>query len=267
LSSYGLSFAQKDDNDDENEDDEEDNKLVVKAQVNLENIDLENTKFIRVIGFINGEEVKEDIPISSIDKADDNLDVELKVNEENDIVEADTPDEFFVCGYQVGDVSKESTTTLIPKFDCNEGDIQGNPTEITLFKSGSQVYSKSQALYESSLNTINTNANTNTDTVKIEILAPLADKKDTEKLIIAAMIKGQIQSEVIEDVQAELDKSDNNIIKRTFTFDRDTDIGKIQIGDRFHACVASNDLSPPEGQECEKRLVHQFDKVNSLPAR
>jgi hypothetical protein len=156
---------------------------------------------------------------------------------------------------------------LIPKFDCNEGDIQGNPTEITLFKSGSQVYSKSQALYESSLNTINTNANTNTDTVKIEILAPLADKKDTEKLIIAAMIKGQIKSEVIEDVQVELDESDSSVIKRTFTFDRDTDIGKIQIGDRYHACVASNDLSPPEGQECEKRLVKSFDSVNSLPAR
>jgi hypothetical protein len=262
LSSYGLSFAQKDD--DEDEEDEED-KLVVKAQVNLENIDLENTKFIRVIGFINGEEAKQDIPISSIDKSDNNLDVELKVNKENDIVEADTPDEFFVCGYQVGDVSKESTS--IAKFDCNEGDIlsTSNPTEISLFKSGSQVYSKSQALYESSLNTINNNINS--DTVKIEILVPLADKKDTEKLIIAAMIKGQIKSEVIEDIQEELDKSDNNIIKRTFTFDRDTDIGKIQIGDRYHACVASNDLSPPEGQECEKRLVHQFDKVNSLPAR
>jgi hypothetical protein len=262
LSSYGLSFAQKDDDDEDEED-----KLVVKAQINLENIDLENTKFIRVIGFINGEEAKQDIPISSIDKSDNNLDVELKVNKENDIVEADTPDEFFVCGYQVGDVSKESTS--IAKFDCNEGDIlsTSNPMEISLFKSGSQVYSKSQALYESSLNTINNNNNINSDTVKIEILAPLADKKDTEKLIIAAMIKGQIKSEVIEDVQAELDKSDNNIIKRTFTFDRDTDIGKIQIGDRYHACVASNDLSPPEGQECEKRLVHQFDKVNSLPAR
>jgi hypothetical protein len=261
LSSYGLSFAQKDDD----EEDEEDNKLVVKAQVNLENIDMQNTKFIRVIGFINGEESKQDIPISSIDKSKKILNVELKVNKENDIVEADTPDEFFVCGYQVGDVSKESTS--IAKFDCNEGDIlsTSNPMEISLFKSGSQVYSKSQALYESSLNTINNNINS--DTVKIEILAPLADKKDTEKLIIAAMIKGQIQSEVIEDVQAELDKSDNNIIKRTFTFDRDTDIGKIQIGDRYHACVASNDLSPPEGQECEKRLVHQFDKVNSLPAR
>jgi hypothetical protein len=81
------------------------------------------------------------------------------------------------------------------------------------------------------------------------------------------MIKGQIQSEVIEDVQAELDKSKGSTIQKTFTFDRNTDIGPIQIGERYHACVASNGLSPPEGQECEKRLVKQFDKVNSLPAR
>jgi hypothetical protein len=26
-------------------------------------------------------------------------------------------------------------------------------------------------------------------------------------------------------------------------------------------------LRPPEGTECEKRLVKHFDKVNSLPAR
>jgi hypothetical protein len=265
LSLDQLSFAQKDD-DDEDENDEDNNKLIVKAQINLKNIDMEKTKFIRVIGFINGEEAKQDIPISSIDKSDDdNLDVELKVNEENEIVEADTPDEFFVCAYQVGDVSKESTITSITKFDCNEGDILGNPTEISLFQSASQVYAKSQEYSQANLNTINNNSNS--DTVKIKILAPLADKKDTEKLIIAAMIKGQIKSEVIEDVQAELDKSDGSTISRTFTFDRDTDIGKIQIGDRYHACVASNDLSPPEGQECEKRLVKNFDKVNSLPAR
>ena len=267
VSSYYESvFAQKNDK----EDKEDKDKLIVKVSIDLENVDIENTKFIRVIGFINGEEAKQDIPISSIDKSDDNLDVELKVNEENEIVEADTPDEFFVCGYQVGkgDVSKESTTTTtsITKFDCNEGDILGNPTKISLFKSDSQVYSKSQEFYQANLNTVN-NDTTNSDTVKIKILAPLADKKNTEKLVIAAMIKGQIQSEVIEDVQAELDKSDSNTISRTFTFDRNTDIGKIQIGDRYHACVASNDLSPPEGQECEKRLVKNFDNVNSLPAR
>ncbi len=265
-SSYESVFAQKNDK----EDKEDKDKLIVKVSIDLENVDIENTKFIRVIGFINGEEAKQDIPISSLDKSDDNLDVELTVNEENEIVEADTPDEFFVCGYQIGkgDVSKESTTTTtsITKFDCNEGDILGNPTKISLFKSDSQVYSKSQEFYQANLNTVN-NDTTNSDTVKIKILAPLADKKDTEKLVIAAMIKGQIQSEVIEEVQAELDKSDSNTISRTFTFDRNTDIGKIQIGDRYHACVASNDLSPPEGQECEKRLVKNFDNVNSLPAR
>jgi hypothetical protein len=268
--SYESVFAQKNDDDDDDNKKDDKNKLIVKVSIDLENVDIENTKFIRVIGFINGEEAKQDIPISSIDKSDNDLDVELKVNEENEIVEADTPDEFFVCGYEVGkgDVSKETTTTTTPitKFDCNEGDILGNPTKISLFKSDSQVYSKSQEFYQANLNTVN-NYTKNSDTVKIKIIAPLADKKDTEKLVIAAMIKGQIQSEVIKDVQAELDKSDSNTISRTFTFDRNTDIGKIQIGDRYHACVASNDLSPPEGQECEKRLVKNFDNVNSLPAR
>ena len=92
-------------------------------------------------------------------------------------------------------------------------------------------------------------------------------KKVPEKLVIGAMIKGQIQSEVIEDVQAELDKSKDNTISRTFTFDRKTDIGLIQVGDRYHACVSGDDLRPPEGTECEKRVIKQFDKPNSLPAR
>ena len=96
-SSYESVFAQKNDK----EDKEDKDKLIVKAAIDLENVDMKNTKFIRVIGFINGEEVKQDIPVSSIDKNKNNLDVELKVNEENDIVKADTPDEFFVCGYQV----------------------------------------------------------------------------------------------------------------------------------------------------------------------
>ncbi|HET9773409.1 MAG TPA: hypothetical protein VFP25_00345, partial [Nitrososphaeraceae archaeon] len=143
-------------------------------------------------------------------------------------------------------------------------DISGNPTEISLFSSGSQVYAHSKAVYDANLNKT---TNDKSDTVKLEILAPLADRKDTQKLKIAVMIKGQIKSEVIEDVQDELDKSKDSTIKRIFTFDRDTDIGKIQIGDRYHACVSSDDLRPPEGTECEKRVVHQFDKVNSLPAR
>ena len=74
LSSYELSFAQKDEEDKEDENDKDnDEKLIVKAKINLKNIDIEKTKFIRVIGFINGEESKQDIPISSIDKTKNNL--------------------------------------------------------------------------------------------------------------------------------------------------------------------------------------------------
>jgi len=53
----------------------------------LKNIDIEKTNYIRIIGFINGEEDKQDIPISSIDKTKKTLNVDLKVNEENEIVE------------------------------------------------------------------------------------------------------------------------------------------------------------------------------------
>jgi hypothetical protein len=261
ISFIEVSFSQKDDNDDDKNDD----KLVVKARIHLENIDMEKTKFIRVIGFINGEESKQDIQLSSIDKTNDNLNVELKVNKENNIVEANTPDEYFVCAYQVGDISKEFTP--ITKFDCNESDIlsTSKPNVINLFQSGSQVYSKSQAVYQASLNT--NSSSSNSDKVKIKISAPLADKKGTEKLKIGVMIKGQIQSAVIEDVQAELDKSKDSTIKKTFTFDRNTDLGPIQIGDRYHACVSSEDLRPPEGTECEKRMIKNLDTVSGLYAR
>ena len=255
-----MVFAKK--NTDDNKKDKD--QLTVKTSIHLENIDMEKTKFLRITAFINGDDFKQDIPISSIDKSKKKLDVELKTDIDNGIVEANVPDEFFVCVYQVGDLMTEYNS--FAKFDCNEGDILNikKPTEIELFTAGSQVYAKSKVVYQANLNNVN---GSNSDTVKIKILAPLADKKDTKKLVIAAMIKGQIQSEVIEDVQAELDKSGDSTIKRTFTFDRKTDIGLIQIGDRYHACVASEDLRPPEGSECEKRVVKHFDKPNSLPAR
>jgi len=46
-----------------------------------------------------------------------------------------------------------------------------------------------------------------------------------------------------------------------------TDLGPIQIGDRFHTRVIGKELYPPEGSECEKRLIKNLDKPNSLAAR
>ena len=60
-------FAQKDNKNNEDKDDDKD-KLVVKTRIHLNNIDWENTTSIRVAAFINGEDIKQDIPVSSIDK-------------------------------------------------------------------------------------------------------------------------------------------------------------------------------------------------------
>ena len=64
-----------------------------------------------------------------------------------------------------------------------------------------------------------------------------------------------------------LDKIGGYTIERTFAFDRNTDMGPIQVGDRFHACVIGQDLNPPEGSECEKRIIKHLNKPNSLAAR
>ena len=264
LSTTNLSYA-KQDNVKSKQDNKDDKKLDVKIRIHLDNIDMKNTKLFRITGSINGEAIKKDVPISSADKVKKTLTVDLKLDSKNDIVNAESPDEFFVCAYPVGDLwSKDNS---FQKFDCNEGDLLdiGTPTTVNLFRIGSQVYAKSNAVYLASLN--QSISNSPNDKVKIKIYSPLADKKDTKKLKLVVALNGQIQSQLIEDVQGELDKSKDYIIKRIFTFDTKTDIGPIQVGDRYHACAISEDLRPPEGSECEKRVIKNLDKINELYVR
>ena len=201
---------------------------------------------------------------------------------------------------------ENNATNTINYFDCNEGDIQSTtlPTKATLFKAKSQVYNKTATYYQmhskpkvvsfdtldnektkSLTNNNNDNLSSNSDVkqydkkqsnakdvssnkpVQVKIIVPMEDKKNAQKIKIMAMLKGQIKSEVIEDVQEEFDKIGGYTIERTFAFDRNTDMGPIQIGDRFHACVIGQDLNPPEGSECEKKLIKYLDKPNSLAAR
>jgi hypothetical protein len=120
-----------------------------------------------------------------------------------------------------------------------------------------------KAISDSSRNDNNNNSN---KSVKVKILAPMQDKKDAKKIKFVAMVKGQIKSEIV-DVQKEFDKIGEYTIEREFAFDRNTDMGPIQVGDRFHACVIGEGLYPPEGSECEKRLIKYLDKPNTLAAR
>jgi hypothetical protein len=272
---------------DENNDNSEDNfsnkeKVVVKTRINLAN--LEKKGFLTMAAFINGQEVLKNVSLDGLDPSKQTLNVNLVVDKETDIVNAGDRDEFFVCAYHIKDLLKEYNS--LTYFDCDEGDLLApdKPTISRLFSANSLVYLESQNIFNNSSNKYSQLLSTNNDNdnpnqqqvrdkkeekeqVKIKIYVPLEDRKNTQKLKIAAMVKGQIKSAVIDNVQEELSKIGGYTISRTFTFDRDTNIGKIQIGDRYHACVSGNDLNPPEGSECEKRTVKNIGRENVLYAR
>ena len=253
------------------------NKLIVKVKIYLQN--LERAGFLRISSLLNGEEIVKEIELSDIDTSQQTITIDLKVDKKNDIVEASSNDEYHVCVYHVKDLRYEYDS--FTNFDCNEGDILSvdQPNYISLFKPSSQVYLKSKNFHYFALNKVDELDNNNyynyeryemkynDDSVILKINSPLIDRIDTKKLKIMAMIKGEIQSEVIDDVQEELEHTGSNTISRTFIFDRNTDIGLIHIGDKFLACVASDDLRPPEGQECEKRILKKFGEPNVLYAR
>jgi hypothetical protein len=280
-----------------NENVDENNKLVVVSKINLQNIS--KTGVIKVVGEINGEDFAKNIPLDKVRDSAKKIQVRFEMNKNNELNNAHKPDEFFVCAYHFTNSSNSNNNKVEPQlnyFDCNEGDIQSTTatTKTSLFKAKSQVYNKTAAYYNmySKLQVVSfdTLANetakaskdvsnlktdvakngdedsSNNKPVKVKIIVPMEDKKNAKKIKIMAMLKGQIKSEIV-DVQKEFDKVGGYTIERTFTFDRNTDMGPIQIGDRFHTCVIGKELYPPEGSECEKRLIKNLDKPNPLAAR
>ena len=279
------------------QDKHDDDKLVVVAKINLKNTD--KNGLLKVVGVINGEDFVKNIPLDKLKESTKQLKVKFSMDKDNEIISAGKPDEFFVCAYHVKSADIKFTSNkeaVVEYFDCNEGDIKSTtkPTQISLFKATSQVYNKTSTYYNlyskpqvvafatlsdeiakasNSISSLKKDAS-NSDNkessnkpVKVKIIVPMEDRKDAKKIKVMAMLKGQIKSAIIDDVQKEFHKTGGYTIERTFAFDRNTDMGPIQIGDRFHTCVIGQDLNPPEGSECEKRMIKHLDKPNSLAAR
>jgi hypothetical protein len=202
--------------------------------------------------------------------------------------------EYFDC--DEGDLAGSDATTIARLFNAKSQVYDKTKSYYEMHAKPNQVVSFAATLAnETMTDSISDNKNNNTDLsanntnvkqynvkksnslddnvddikkpVKVKILVPMEDKKDAKKIKIIAMLKGQIKSEIIDNVQKEFDKTGKYTISRTFAFDRITDMGPIQVGDRFHACIIGQDLNPPEGSECEKKLIKHLDKANSLAAR
>jgi hypothetical protein len=202
----------------------------------------------KVIASINGEtQAKKTSTIT--DPNVGTIDIPFAFKKANDIVKVGFHDEFFVCGY-ILDASKDLTKS----YSCNEGDLL-SPDEVNT------APLKSFLTIPDGKSKIND--------VKINVLVPYYDKLEGVKMKVVAMVKGEFQSKVIviDRKQATASDPEGTAGKRIvvpFTFDRNTDIGKIQPGDEYFACVSADALNPPSGTACEHRHIKSFDSPNEL---
>jgi hypothetical protein len=162
----------------------------------------------------------------------------------DDIVTAGYHDEYFACGYVIS-----AKTGLAKKYKCNEEDLQdengNNPLPLEEFRKSP-----------------NNNQNTGAKSVKIKVKVPLSDRPDVDLLKVVAMVKGEFKSRVINAEDA-----NGKTVSATFSFDRNTGIGPIQVDDIYFACVAGDELNPPEGNECEFHKIKSLTDTNVIKAR
>jgi hypothetical protein len=177
------------------------------------------------------------------DPTNGTIHIPVKFNRVNDIVTAGYHDEYFACGYVLS-----SKTGAATKYKCNEGDlVDENGINSVILESFRAVPKADQSTGKS---------------VKIKVLVPLSDRPDVDLLKVFAMVKGEFQSKVIN-----AENANGKTVSAMFTFDRNTDIGKIQKGDLYFACVAGDELNPPEGNECEFHKIKSITSTNELAAR
>lgn len=161
----------------------------------------------------------------------------------NDIVTNGYHNEYFACGYIIS-----SKTGLATKYKCNEGDLVdangNNPVPLEDFRAMAK------------------DSGSGAKSVEIKIQVPLKDRPDVDLLKVVAMVRGEFKSKVINAEDA-----NGKTVSHTFTFDRNTGIGPIQVGDLYFACVAGDELNPPEGNECEFHKVKTLTGTNTLKAR
>jgi hypothetical protein len=104
------------------------------------------------------------------------------------------------------------------------------------------------------------------DKPTIRVAIPLSDRKDVKEIKVVTMIKGEFESRTI-DAHKLLKQSDHNTIIVPLNYDKSPEIGPIQKGDLFFACVSADELNPPEGTECEHRHTSHTGHIHNLVAR
>ena len=262
---------EKENDDDDNNEDTKDQKetMKLKIKLNLNNLD-KNIQKLKLVSYVNGEVKEQYIDLlKEKSKIKENILVlNLYYDKSNDVSSIIITDQYFVCAYAVNDKipnQKNVSNNEVSFYDCDEGNI------------GSTDSNTAHLFY--TLNKFNESVNYNkisgqgknplAKEVKINVKVPLEDAKgDADKINVIGMIGGEYKVKTINVEQA-LDNQENNngdILDVPFVFNRTTEVGQIQIGDKFFGCVTGQELSP-QHSHCEKRTLKDFEKGNQLYSR
>jgi hypothetical protein len=260
--------AQKDKNDDNNKKNEKNNNATdlttIKTKINLNNINIKNHERLKLVAYLNGEGQTTYIDLKEIkDKInlkDNSLTVNLKFNKSNDISQVMFDDEYYVCGYLIDNkLNAANTKPNLTLYDCDEGNISLTSTDkdsVKLFFT-LKKFNKSNIIYKTKSGNSQFITKENPKEIKLRIDVPIHDNKNINDMFVVAMIKGEYQIKQI-DVQNEIAKGDKQSNSSTlsipFIFSRDTEVGPIEQGDMFIACVTSDEF-PGKNSDCEKRII------------
>ena len=259
-------FASTEKNSDDNQD-----LLNLNIKMNLNNIQLKDGDKIKIVAYVNGETGIQYLdPQKEKNQITGNfLTADMKFNKTNEISSI-KKDEYFVCAYVVSNgqtkLSNNNTTNAIT-YDCDEGQtVKGKDVSMGRLFNTMKKFQKTLELSQSAQK-----SNQDFDDLKITVITPIYDQTDVEFLTIIAMVKGEYQVKTV-NIEDELkkagDKSDESyIIKVPFTFDRNTELGNVEIGDMFFGCASAEELGPPQMTECEKKYIKDFDKPNTIVTR
>jgi hypothetical protein len=260
-----INAQPSDQNPNKKEDKNDGDITTIKTTINLNNIDIKNHDQLKLVSYLNGEGQTTYIDLkeskNKINLQDHSLTVNLKFNKSNDISQVKFDDEYYVCGYLIDNdkfVSTNTKSNLI-LYDCDEGNISLTSTDkdsVKLFYT-LKKFNKSNIIYKTKSGNSQFITKENPKEIKLRIDVPIHDNKNINDMFVVAMIKGEYQIKQI-DVQNEIAKGDKQSNSSTlsipFIFSRDTEVGPIEQGDMFIACVTSDEF-PGKNSDCEKRII------------
>jgi hypothetical protein len=251
-------------------------KFNLNVNIDLNNIKQENPQLFKLLAFVNGDVQTKIVDLkknATTSKSNSIITVPFYFDKTNDVSKINVGDEYFVCGYVL---KKENNSTQITSnnvnfssndqpmlYDCNEGVIASNDKGSPKIFSTLTKFEETSSVYQAS----SVKSSPDSKDVKIILLNPVSAKniKNLDYMKFTAMVKGEYQIKKI-NVKEELKKSkDKSMLNIPFTFNPNTEIGPIQIGDFFYGCLTAEGYSSLENSECEPRVIKHFDKPNKVP--